>query len=177
MGYSCPVCEDPQADAGHLANHLAFTAMVRGGDHEAWLDEHVPEWGQLGEEELAEIVREFADDTDYPQVFEDTTGQPYAQGHDHDDHAHDQHSSGSEHGHETHSHGSHAGNAGTGDSLPPGADMMTGGLDDDTESVIQEAIEMTRKRQTDEDSPDEHETGDNSGAGGDGESVDNGQDE
>ena len=38
MGYACPVCEDPQSDATHLANHLAFTAMLRGGEHGEWLD-------------------------------------------------------------------------------------------------------------------------------------------
>jgi len=78
MGYSCPVCGDPQADDVHLANHLAFTAIARGGDHEAWLDESVPEWGGMGESELAEAVADHAEETEYPQVFEDTTG-----GHDH----------------------------------------------------------------------------------------------
>ncbi|MFC7058011.1 DUF5810 domain-containing protein [Halovenus salina] len=78
MGYSCPVCDDPQADARHLANHLAFTALVRGGDHEAWLDEHVPDWESMGEEDLAPEVTEHADETEYPQVFEDT-----AESHDH----------------------------------------------------------------------------------------------
>jgi hypothetical protein len=73
MGYSCPVCGDPQADEVHLANHLAFTAMVRGGDHEAWLDEHVPDWAQRGEEGLADAVADLAEGTEYPQVFEDTT--------------------------------------------------------------------------------------------------------
>ena len=73
MGYECPVCGDPQADETHLANHLAFTAIARGGDHEAWLDEHVPEWGQLDDEGLADAVVELAEETDFPQVFEDTT--------------------------------------------------------------------------------------------------------
>ena len=45
MGYACPVCDHPQADARHLANHLAFTALARGGDHEAWLDDAVAESG------------------------------------------------------------------------------------------------------------------------------------
>ena len=40
MGYACPVCEIPHQDATHLANHLAFTAMTHGDDHEAWLDDH-----------------------------------------------------------------------------------------------------------------------------------------
>ncbi|MEF8785291.1 MAG: DUF5810 domain-containing protein [Haloarculaceae archaeon] len=83
MGYACPVCEDPQADAIHLANHLAFTALVRGGDHEDWLDDHVPDWESMDEETLGEHLTVEADETDYPQVFEDTTDQP----HDHADHA------------------------------------------------------------------------------------------
>ncbi|MFC7027065.1 DUF5810 domain-containing protein [Halomicroarcula sp. GCM10025324] len=97
MGYACPVCDQPQADAEHLANHLAFTALTGGDDHEAWLDEHVPDWGQLGESGLAEIVVDHASEADYPQVFEDTTGghERHSHGHDHAggaDHAPDQRS-------------------------------------------------------------------------------------
>lgn len=88
MGYACPVCGDPQADATHLANHLAFTALARGGDHEAWLDETVPEWERMGEDGLAEVVVDHADEEEYPQVFEDTTGD-LPDGHDHGRHAHD----------------------------------------------------------------------------------------
>ncbi|WP_277542743.1 DUF5810 domain-containing protein [Haloarcula laminariae] len=72
MGYACPVCDDPQADATHLANHLAFTALTGGGDHETWLDDHVTEWGQLGETELAERVVDHADEREFPQVFEES---------------------------------------------------------------------------------------------------------
>ena len=80
MGYACPVCEEPQADAGHLANHLAFTALTGGDDHEEWRDEHVPEWGDYGEDELAAEVVELAEETEFP--FE-------AGGHDHEhDHGH-----------------------------------------------------------------------------------------
>lgn len=75
MGYRCPVCADPQADDVHLANHLAFTALVRGGDHERWLGEQVPDWGGMDDETLADVVTEHADQTEYPQVFEDTTGE------------------------------------------------------------------------------------------------------
>ena len=80
MGYACPVCADPQADAGHLANHLAFTAMTGGDDHEAWLDDHVDDWGALGESELAEIVVEHAEEEEFPQVFEESG---LDDGHDH----------------------------------------------------------------------------------------------
>jgi len=72
MGYACPVCGDPQADATHLANHLAFTALTGGDDHEAWLDDHVPGWGQLGETELAERVVDHAEQREFPQVFEES---------------------------------------------------------------------------------------------------------
>lgn len=84
MGYECPVCEIPQVDGGHLANHMAFTAIVHGDDHESWLDETVPEWSEMGEAELAEQLLERAETTEFPQVFEDTTD-----GHDHHGHSHD----------------------------------------------------------------------------------------
>jgi hypothetical protein len=84
MGYACPVCDQPQADAGHLANHLAFTALTGGTDHEAWLDEHVPDWGQMGEADLAPVVVDHASETEYPQVFEDTTDQGTGHSHDHE---------------------------------------------------------------------------------------------
>ncbi|MEF8975040.1 MAG: DUF5810 domain-containing protein [Halapricum sp.] len=58
MAYLCPVCEEPQVDAEHLANHLAFTAVIRGGDHEDWLDEHAPGWGEDDDEGLAARLRE-----------------------------------------------------------------------------------------------------------------------
>lgn len=74
MGYACPVCDTPQADARHLANHLAFTAMLHGDDHETWLDEHVPDWAAAGEADLADRVESLAEAADYEQVFEDTAG-------------------------------------------------------------------------------------------------------
>jgi hypothetical protein len=74
MGYACPVCSDPQADAGHLANHLAFTALLGDDDHEAWLDDHAPGWGEMGEVDLANELVEHVDETEFPQLFEDTAG-------------------------------------------------------------------------------------------------------
>jgi hypothetical protein len=82
MGYACPVCETPQADARHLANHLAFTALLGDGDHESWLDEHAPDWEQSGEADLAERVEKGASEVEYPQVFEDTTGHDHRHGDD-----------------------------------------------------------------------------------------------
>lgn len=83
MGYECPVCGIPQADGGHLANHVAFTALIHGDEHEAWLDEHVPGWNALGEGELADVLVESCDETEFPQVFEDTTTEHRHQ-HEHD---------------------------------------------------------------------------------------------
>jgi len=141
MGYACPVCDDPQADAEHLANHLAFTAMLRGDGHEAWLDDHVDDWADLAPEELAEHVAEHADEEEFPRVFEDTT---------------DGHDGG-------HDHGGHSGHAGGGS---PGVinDAVPGGvadLDDfegETDDVLAEARELTRQRR-------ESAAGDDEGSG------------
>jgi hypothetical protein len=126
MGYACPVCEVPQRDGEHLANHLAFTAMLREDDHEDWLDEHVPGWGGETPADLAARVTDHAEEADYDEVFEDTTGG----GHDH--HA--------DHGH---AHG--------GGQDPLAGQDPTGGLggmaqgvtDAAVESVLEEAREMT----------------------------------
>jgi hypothetical protein len=81
MGYACPVCGDPQADDEHLANHLAFTAMLGDEAHEDWLAEHAPDWDEHDADRLAATVTDHAEEVDFPQVFEDTTGHD----HDHDD--------------------------------------------------------------------------------------------
>ena len=72
MGFACPVCSTPQRDGEHLAHHLAFTAIIHGADHEAWLDEHVPEWGSFGPTELAKAATPYAEEAVYRDVFEDT---------------------------------------------------------------------------------------------------------
>ena len=79
-GYACPVCETPQRDATHLADHLAFTAMLRGGDHEAWLAEHAPDWRETGPEKLAERVVPHAESVAHETVFDAGAG---AGDHDH----------------------------------------------------------------------------------------------
>ena len=84
MGCACPVCGHPQSDARHLANHLAFTALARGGDHEVWLDDCVPGWESLDETALGDRVVDHAEDIEFPQVFEDTTRRGSADGHSHD---------------------------------------------------------------------------------------------
>lgn len=141
MGYACPVCGDPQADGHHLANHLAFTAMLGDADHEAWLDERAPDWADADVAELAATVTDDAEEADYPQVFEDS-GDP------------------------THDHG-HAGHGGDrSDAEGASADASSGGPGDvDTpetvddagecaddvlagahEDVLAEARELTRRR-------------------------------
>ncbi len=79
MGYACPVCEIPQQDETHLANHLAFSAMLGREGHEEWLDEYVPDWEGMDPETLGKRTAAFADEKEFPQMFEDTT----------DDHGHD----------------------------------------------------------------------------------------
>jgi hypothetical protein len=83
MGYACPVCGTPQRDAEHLANHLAFTAMLHGDAHEAWLDDHAPGWSEAGAAELAPVAVEHADAADYDEVFEERVPEGGAD-HDHD---------------------------------------------------------------------------------------------
>lgn len=73
MGYACPVCEAPQADGEHLANHLAITAIMGREGHEEWLDEHAPDWEDSTPSELAETVVDHVPETEFPQLFEDTT--------------------------------------------------------------------------------------------------------
>jgi hypothetical protein len=134
MGYACPVCEVPQQDAEHLANHLAFTAMLHDDEHADWLDESVPDWRAGGPADLAPRVADLAEESDYDAVFEDTTG---GHGHDHD-HAHG-------HGHEQ-------------DAAPHGVDPAaaarrggrSGGMDDETAAVLSEARELTREMLADD---------------------------
>ncbi|AQL43162.1 hypothetical protein BV210_10730 [Halorientalis sp. IM1011] len=131
MGYTCPVCADPQADAEHLANHLAFTAMLGDDDHEAWLEEHAPDWDEADADALAATVTELAEETDYPQVFEDTTD------HDHD---HDHERSGALFDDET-------------PAVERGRERAQdlSGLDGADEEILEEAREMTRQMRDSED--------------------------
>ncbi|MGQ4556763.1 DUF5810 domain-containing protein [Halobellus sp. GM3] len=130
MGFACPVCETPQQDATHLANHLAFTAMVHSDGHEAWLDEHAPGWASDGEDELAQRVAELAPEADYDQVFEDT--------------AHGHGGRGTQHHHGTgHHHG--RGEPGRSDGVDPEVAAATGAgtLDEEARAILEEAREMT----------------------------------
>ncbi|WP_256297745.1 DUF5810 domain-containing protein [Haloarchaeobius salinus] len=120
MGYECPVCSVPHADAEHLANHLAFTAMLHGDAHEDWLAEHAPEWESSSPEALGPVVAEAVPETEFEQVFEDTTD-----GHDHQ-------------------HGSFE------DAVAEGVrDSHPGPATADHEEVLQEARELTRQMHED----------------------------
>jgi hypothetical protein len=160
-GYACPVCDDPQADIGHLANHLAFTAILRNEAHADWLDEHVPAWNEYDEAELSSALAEHSDrleEREYPQVFEDTTGEDgTAPGRDDpaersgalfdDGHAHDHgqqdghdHQGSHDHGHQ-HAHGPSGIPEGVETASIPGGELD----DDEREAIMEDAREMTRK--------------------------------
>ncbi|SFR50795.1 DUF5810 domain-containing protein [Halogeometricum limi] len=122
MGYACPVCDVPQQDAEHLANHLAFTAMTHGGDHESWLDEHVPDWSTGGPAELGPKVTELAEETEYDAVFEDTV-----------------------HDHAPHDHDSLFDEEAGGETPSTGVVAQREPVDDETQAVLDEARAMTRE--------------------------------
>lgn len=67
MGFECPVCGALQADAEHLANHLAFSAMLGRDDHEAWLDDRAPGWSTQGPGDLAPTVADLAPERELPE--------------------------------------------------------------------------------------------------------------
>lgn len=71
MGYACPVCGADEADGEHLANHMAFTAMLRSDEHEDWLDEHVPDWPDRNPDTLAPDITPHAPETETEIVTED----------------------------------------------------------------------------------------------------------
>lgn len=88
MGLACPVCDVPHTDVEHLADHLAVTAMVRRGDHAAWLDEHAPDWSAMTRADLGSVVGDYAAEVDSVDLHEEVDshdhehvrGQPPASG-------------------------------------------------------------------------------------------------
>ncbi|TQQ83491.1 hypothetical protein EGH24_01485 [Halonotius terrestris] len=64
MGYLCPVCAAPFGGGEPLADHLAVSAILHGGDHEAWLDDTVDDWGSISRADLGERVVDHAEETD-----------------------------------------------------------------------------------------------------------------
>lgn len=161
MGYACPVCATPQRDGEHLAHHLAFTAMLHGGDHEAWLDEHAPEWETADPAGLAAAVTPHADPAEYHEVFEDTTdrGRPDVDAAEFDgadravdrDHTHDGHG---------HTHRQHDAPSRGVDTAASGPTVGGDNVDPETAAAIREARELTRRMYGDDDGP--------GGGGGDG---------
>lgn len=157
MGYACPVCEAPQVDARHLANHLAFSALLGDDDHEAWLEEHAPGWDQEDDEGLAELVVEHATEVDLPD----------AAGHDHA--SPDRENVGR--GRDIDRPGDLAGGGhDTIDDHDPGVTFDDFGdadptarsdpaLDADAKDVLREAYEMTRKRRERAVEPDDADAG------------------
>jgi len=169
MGYACPVCGDPQADGSHLANHLAFTAMLGDDGHEEWLDDHAPGWGDMGEAALAEVVVDHAAETAFPQVFEDTAG-----GLDDDADPPSARSGalfdeGRAGGHGRGRAGEHSPSGGR--RHAPESDTERGGdgpSDEEAEAILAEAREMTRRMLEDEPDDDAATGGEHRGAAGDG---------
>ncbi|MFW5903355.1 MAG: DUF5810 domain-containing protein [Halolamina sp.] len=138
MGYSCPVCGEPQQDDEHLANHLAMTAMLHGDDHEAWLDDHVDEWSEHTPPELAAEILDDVDAVDYDEATAEraVTEIPTEEGHEHD--------------HE--GSGTHP----TEELADPSEVPDSGFLDEAAEEAVAEARELTRKRR--ENAADDEET-------------------
>ncbi|RJX44461.1 hypothetical protein DM826_02280 [Halonotius aquaticus] len=64
MSYLCPVCAAPFGGGEPLADHLAVSAILHGGDHEAWLDDTVADWDGLSRAALGERVVDHAETTD-----------------------------------------------------------------------------------------------------------------
>ncbi|TKX42993.1 DUF5810 domain-containing protein [Halorubrum sp. ARQ200] len=149
MGYACPVCDTPQRDGEHLAHHLAFTAMLHGGDHESWLDERVDDWSDREPAELAAEVTPHAEDAEYDEVFEDTVprGRP--------DVGMGSGGSASGHDHAGHEHGAPA------DAGAPAPEQVD---DPEVAEALREAREMTRKAAADADEDDHPSTDDESDA-------------
>jgi hypothetical protein len=142
MGYACPVCGEPQLDADHLADHLAFQALTHGDDHESWLDEHVPHWAAGGTDELAPRVADLAAEAEYEVAFEDTTGHD----HDHGDEVYDPDLQGEPH----HGHGSEPPRPhgrGPGQERA-GVGSRSADLDPATREIVRNARELTREMLT-----------------------------
>ncbi|ADD05171.1 uncharacterized protein Nmag_1595 [Natrialba magadii ATCC 43099] len=131
MGYACPVCAAEQADAEHLANHLAITASLGRQEHQEWLAEHAPEWDECSPPELGEIVAEHAPEIETPSFEGGRSGQ---------------HGSGGGHGH-GHDH-DHTQGRPTGleaDLARQSRQRGRGSMTAETEHVLQEASELTRQ--------------------------------
>jgi hypothetical protein len=163
MGYACPVCDEPQQDAEHLANHLAFQAMTHGGAHESWLDEHVPDWAENGPAELAPRAAALAAETDYEVVFEDTAGDERGEDELYDP---DLQGSSGTHGH-AHERGGRDDARGHGSGGASGrgrAGVDTDDLSPETRDVIDTARDLTRRMYTGENAEEPGDAGESTAA-------------
>lgn len=129
MGYACPVCEEPQADGEHLANHLAFSAMLGRANHADWLDEHAPDWDADGPEELAERVTPHAEEIDLSGMTDEDADLPEPPG--------------------------AAQVGGIEDALARQGGPGREPLDPETREIVEEAREMTRERRGLDDEPED----------------------
>jgi hypothetical protein len=124
--------------------------MLHGDDHEAWLDDRVPDWGDRDPDGLTAEVTPHAEAAEYREVFEDTVdrGRPDVDLGDRDHAGHD-------HGH---ARGGHGG---------PGVVDESGADDAETAAALREARELTREMLAED--GEERETGgaDSDDAGGD----------
>jgi hypothetical protein len=146
MAYRCPVCDVVQPDGEHLANHLAFTAMLDREDHAEWLDAHAPDFDEMGPEELAAVIAPHVEtvdaDGDHEQAHEPrpSNGATSPDGPE---------AGGFEHAIER--------QAGRGRTAPG---TQGGGLDAETQAILEEAQELTAAMLGDEgeaETPDEDE--------------------
>ncbi|WP_337652781.1 DUF5810 domain-containing protein [Halomontanus rarus] len=142
-GYACPVCDEQQADAVHLANHLAITASLGRQDHLQWLEEYAPDWADCGPEELGEQVVEYALEVETPE-FEGSAG-----GHSHG-HSQGRPSFENELARQTSQPGR-------------GGAAMSG----DTGRILEEAREMTAQMYEDEEGNEDEEASDSESGSGD----------
>lgn len=138
MAYPCPVCAEPQADAEHLANHLAFTAMLSDDGHEGWLDEHTPGWEAEDESGLADRLRDSVETVDHPIDDVET--------HDHSGHDHD----------ESDGHDPRVAS----DTARSGVNRGPAALDSEAQEIVAEARALTREMEASSDGDDEGGDGD-----------------
>lgn len=136
MAYVCPVCEEPQVDGEHLANHMAFTALLEGDEHESWLDEHAPDWEEGDDAALAERLVETVDRVDHPI---DETGGDHA-GHDHG------------HGGQDPRVDPRAGGSNAGGGF--------GSIDEEAADVLEDARELTRRMQDEDETTEDPQEAD-----------------
>ena len=135
MSYLCPVCAAPFGGGKPLADHLAVTAILHGGDHETWLNDTVADWASLSRADLGERVVDHAGTADDHEHIGE---------HSHSDH---------EHSHSDHEHSHSDPEPASG--LPNGIDAAgsrreAGGntaVEADAQAIIDEARELTREMQ------------------------------